>query len=224
MAWLIFLSDDVTVEVIFFPPIAFRTRCVAAFLSSTTNRLAAPEISYCCWRIQQSAAASTGSKAWLQSWFGFDNQKKLPVETAADGPIAFRTRCVAAFLSSTTNRLAAPEISYCCWRMGRSAAASTGSKAWLQSWFGFDNQKKLPVETAADGSSWPSVDPSAAVSTGSFFWLSNPNQLCNQALLPVLQRRPIRQQQYDISGAASRFVVEDKNAATHLVRNATEKD
>ncbi|KAA8644810.1 hypothetical protein EYZ11_009334 [Aspergillus tanneri] len=34
------------------------------------------------------------------------------------------------------------------------------------------------------------------------------------------QRRPIRQQQYDISGAASRFTVEDKNAATHLVRNA----
>ncbi|EAW08046.1 type 2C protein phosphatase ptcF [Aspergillus clavatus NRRL 1] len=34
------------------------------------------------------------------------------------------------------------------------------------------------------------------------------------------QRRPIRQQQYDISGVASRFVVEDKNAATHLVRNA----
>ena len=34
------------------------------------------------------------------------------------------------------------------------------------------------------------------------------------------QRRPIRQQQYDISGAATRFVIEDKNAATHLVRNA----
>ncbi|KAI9375408.1 phosphatase 2C-like domain-containing protein [Aspergillus egyptiacus] len=34
------------------------------------------------------------------------------------------------------------------------------------------------------------------------------------------QRRPIRQKQYDIAGAASRFVVEDKNAATHLVRNA----
>ncbi|KAL2000216.1 hypothetical protein VTN02DRAFT_3400 [Thermoascus thermophilus] len=34
------------------------------------------------------------------------------------------------------------------------------------------------------------------------------------------QRPPIRQQQYDIPGAASRFVVEDKNAATHLVRNA----
>lgn len=34
------------------------------------------------------------------------------------------------------------------------------------------------------------------------------------------QRAPIRQQQYDIPGAAKRFVVEDKNAATHLVRNA----
>lgn len=37
---------------------------------------------------------------------------------------------------------------------------------------------------------------------------------------PVGQRRPVRQQQYDISGSADRFVVEDKNAATHLVRNA----
>lgn len=72
----------------------------------------------------------------------------------------------------------------------QSAAASTGtSKTWLQSWFGFDSQKQLPVESTADASGEG-------------------------------QRRPIRQQQYDISGAASRFVVEDKNAATHLVRNA----
>lgn len=34
------------------------------------------------------------------------------------------------------------------------------------------------------------------------------------------QRAPIRQQQYDISAAAERFVTEDNNAATHLVRNA----
>ncbi|PWY76239.1 phophatase 2C family protein [Aspergillus heteromorphus CBS 117.55] len=34
------------------------------------------------------------------------------------------------------------------------------------------------------------------------------------------QRPPIRQQQYDISGVANRFTVEDNNAATHLVRNA----
>ncbi|KAK2734982.1 hypothetical protein FQN55_002310 [Onygenales sp. PD_40] len=34
------------------------------------------------------------------------------------------------------------------------------------------------------------------------------------------QRLPIRQQQYAIPPASTRFVVEDKNAATHLVRNA----
>ncbi|KAK2749657.1 hypothetical protein FQN57_005879 [Myotisia sp. PD_48] len=34
------------------------------------------------------------------------------------------------------------------------------------------------------------------------------------------QRLPIRQQQYNISGNSNRFVVEDNNAATHLVRNA----
>lgn len=67
-------------------------------------------------------------------------------------------------------------------------SGNSGSKAWLQSWFGFE-QKKLPVEATND----PSGEG---------------------------QRRPIRQQQYDISGAESRFVVEDKNAATHLVRNA----
>ncbi|KAJ5585197.1 uncharacterized protein N7459_004997 [Penicillium hispanicum] len=74
------------------------------------------------------------------------------------------------------------------WLEQQQSGAST-NKAWLQSWFGFDSQKKLPVEEANDASAEG-------------------------------QRRPIRQQQYDISGAASRFVVEDKNAATHLVRNA----
>ena len=34
------------------------------------------------------------------------------------------------------------------------------------------------------------------------------------------QRAPIRQTQWNINGSASRFVVEDSNAATHLVRNA----
>lgn len=34
------------------------------------------------------------------------------------------------------------------------------------------------------------------------------------------QRAPIRQQQWGIDGAGERFVVADKNAATHLVRNA----
>ena len=34
------------------------------------------------------------------------------------------------------------------------------------------------------------------------------------------QRGPIRQQQWEVNGGDERFVVEDKNAATHLVRNA----
>jgi pyruvate dehydrogenase phosphatase len=34
------------------------------------------------------------------------------------------------------------------------------------------------------------------------------------------QKAPIRQQQWGIDGNAGRFVVQDKNAATHLVRNA----
>jgi pyruvate dehydrogenase phosphatase len=37
---------------------------------------------------------------------------------------------------------------------------------------------------------------------------------------PGGQRAPIRQLQWGIEGGAERFVVEDKNAATHLVRNA----
>lgn len=34
------------------------------------------------------------------------------------------------------------------------------------------------------------------------------------------QRAPVRQLQWQVSGSDERFVVEDKNAATHLVRNA----
>lgn len=68
-------------------------------------------------------------------------------------------------------------------------SGASNSKAWLQGWFSFDSQKKLPVEAAHDSTS-------------------------------AGQRRPIRQQQYDITDGESRFVVEDKNAATHLVRNA----
>ncbi|PYH29676.1 type 2C protein phosphatase ptcF [Aspergillus neoniger CBS 115656] len=60
-------------------------------------------------------------------------------------------------------------------------------------------------------------------------WLKSWFSFGNKSELPVEgpkatdaegQRRPIRQQQYDIAGAASRFTVEDQNAATHLVRNA----
>lgn len=75
---------------------------------------------------------------------------------------------------------------------------------------------------------WVEQQQSAAASgSSSKAWLQS--WFSSQKSLPVEtatdgstegQRRPIRQQQYDIAGAASRFVVEDKNAATHLVRNA----
>jgi pyruvate dehydrogenase phosphatase len=55
-------------------------------------------------------------------------------------------------------------------------------------------------------------------------WLGASKQLpVEKSTVPVNtegQRVPMRQQQYSIPGAAERFTVEDKNAATHLIRNA----
>jgi len=62
--------------------------------------------------------------------------------------------------------------------------------SWLGSLFSFSSDKSLPVEKGSKNSQ----------GTG--------------------QRQPIRQQQYQIPETDQRFVVEDKNAATHLVRNA----
>lgn len=68
---------------------------------------------------------------------------------------------------------------------------------------------------------------SANGTTGAKGWLKS--WFSSETKLPVEtadhkdasgQRAPIRQQQYNIAGANDRFVVEDKNAATHLVRNA----
>lgn len=66
------------------------------------------------------------------------------------------------------------------------------SSGWLQSWFSHSAKEgSLPIESATDKTD----------TTG--------------------QRAPIRQQQWGVSASQSeRFVVEDKNAATHLVRNA----
>lgn len=66
------------------------------------------------------------------------------------------------------------------------------SKSWLESWFG-QQKASLPVEK------------------------HNLNNDPNHKS----QRAPVRQQQWGVSGKEdARFVVEDKNAATHLVRNA----
>ena len=65
--------------------------------------------------------------------------------------------------------------------------------SWTSSIWGASTDKSLPVEKLAQS--------------------SGPNG--NEG-----QRTPIRQQQYDIKTKDDRFVVEDDNVATHLVRNA----
>jgi pyruvate dehydrogenase phosphatase len=78
-------------------------------------------------------------------------------------------------------------------KQASTSATSAGSSnsSWLQSWFTSQKAGALPVEHHAEGPS----------SEG--------------------QRAPIRQQQWGVpTGQDERFVVEDKNAATHLVRNA----
>ena len=57
-------------------------------------------------------------------------------------------------------------------------------------------------------------------------WLQSPEEGLPVEKIPVTgaddegQRKPIRQTQWNLEESDSRFVVEDKNAATHLVRNA----
>lgn len=71
-----------------------------------------------------------------------------------------------------------------------SDASKPANSGWLQSWFSNQKAGALPIEHHDQG------DGSG-------------------------QRAPVRQQQWGIpTGQEQRFVVEDKNAATHLVRNA----
>lgn len=73
---------------------------------------------------------------------------------------------------------------------GNSGGAKATAAGWLQSWFSSQKGANLPIEHHDQG------DASG-------------------------QRAPVRQQQWGVeSGDDGRFVVEDKNAATHLVRNA----
>lgn len=72
-------------------------------------------------------------------------------------------------------------------------------------------------------------DTKATASRGLWSWFSkSPSSLPVEAKQKVSfdkassdgQRPPIRQEQWQLPGSEERFVVEDKNAATHLVRNA----
>ena len=75
------------------------------------------------------------------------------------------------------------------------AKTSTGhggnSSSWLKSWAG-NADTKLPVEKNGQANSMEKGG----------------------------QRAPVRQLQWQVNSSENRFVVEDKNAATHLVRNA----
>ena len=70
---------------------------------------------------------------------------------------------------------------------------SSNGNSWMSSLFSTQPSKDLPVVKAVG-------DPKIKEKEG--------------------QRAPIRQVQYDIKSTDERFVVEDKNVATHLVRNA----
>ena len=76
------------------------------------------------------------------------------------------------------------------------ASSNNSSTTWLSSWFKSSSSAKLPVEKGGN------MDKSGRRSTED-------------------AEAPIRQQQWNLqSENAGRFVVEDKNAATHLLRNA----
>ena len=80
----------------------------------------------------------------------------------------------------------------------KESAGPKGSASWLSSWFNPNSPKPLPVEKGGN------MDKTGRV--------SNDN---------VGAEPPIRQQQWDLKqDGSSRFVTEDKNCATHLVRNA----
>ena len=77
-------------------------------------------------------------------------------------------------------------------------SGSMTNAAWLSSWFKADSPKELPVEKGGN------MDKTGRI--------SNDN---------VGAEPPIRQQQWDMKqDGSSRFVTEDKNCATHLIRNA----
>lgn len=85
----------------------------------------------------------------------------------------------------------------------RGGGPTSSPSSWLSGWF--SSGGGLPVEKQASSSS--SSAASAAAGGDSTDGSG--------------QRAPIRQQQWGVdTAAAGRFVVQDKNAATHLVRNA----
>ncbi|KIW31383.1 uncharacterized protein PV07_03036 [Cladophialophora immunda] len=96
-----------------------------------------------------------------------------------------------------------------------SSKASPGSNtaAWLTSWFK-SSPGGLPVEKGGNMDKTGRIDTSYNQKDAKDGKDSNANNV----------EKPIRQQQWDIPASppstSNRFVVEDKNCATHLIRNA----
>ena len=92
--------------------------------------------------------------------------------------------------------------------------ANGTSTAWLTSWFKSSNSSGLPVEKGGNMDKTGRVDYSHNPANAN----ASPKEKSGKAAHNV--EKPIRQQQWDTPAASARFVVEDKNCATHLVRNA----
>lgn len=84
-------------------------------------------------------------------------------------------------------------------QQNKQASKSSNNTAWLTSWFKSSSPGTLPVEKGGNMDKTGRIDNGKAGNG----------------------EKPIRQQQWDVKSEKNgRFVVEDKNAATHLVRNA----
>ncbi|KEF52677.1 uncharacterized protein A1O9_11094 [Exophiala aquamarina CBS 119918] len=84
-------------------------------------------------------------------------------------------------------------------QQNKASKSDNSSTAWLSSWFKSSAPSTLPVEKGGNMDKTGRIDSDRSEKGG---------------------EKPIRQQQWAVTEKDSRFVVEDKNAATHLIRNA----
>lgn len=84
-------------------------------------------------------------------------------------------------------------------QQNKASTSDKSSTAWLSSWFKSAAPSTLPVEKGGNMDKTGRIDNKGGEKGGD---------------------KPIRQQQWAVTENNSRFIVEDKNAATHLIRNA----
>ncbi len=92
------------------------------------------------------------------------------------------------------------------------SGSSNSTSAWLTSWFKSADSANLPVEKGGNMDKTGRIDNSHNQ--------ANVNASPKNKDTAPAPEKPIRQQQWATPSAQTRFVVEDKNCATHLVRNA----